>query len=57
MVTIELEFERPTKSKVRFRHDDFGTVYVPNAVFDQLGRPERLSITLEPARAAELRAA
>jgi hypothetical protein len=47
MVTIELDFERPTKRTVRFFNEDFGTVYIPNAVYEQLGRPEHIKLSLE----------
>lgn len=52
MFTIQLAFDRPTKRTVRFAHDDFGTVYVPNEVFEQLGRPDSIDLTLTPAPAA-----
>lgn len=55
MVTLELQFDRPTKRTVRFHNEEFGTVYVPNAVYEQLGQPERLRLTLDAA--AELRSA
>lgn len=51
MFTIELAFERPTKRTVRFAHPDYGTVYVPNDVYEQLGQPETLRMTLEAAPA------
>jgi hypothetical protein len=50
MVTLELGFDRPTKHTVRFHNDEFGTVYVPNAVYDELGQPERITLTLAPTQ-------
>jgi hypothetical protein len=55
--SLELEFERPTKTKVRFKHDDLGVIYVPNAVFTQLGRPQRIKITLDAVPALKAVAA
>lgn len=52
MVTLELVYDRPTKRTVRFYNEDFGTVYVPNAVYQELGHPERLTITIEAAAPA-----
>jgi len=52
MFTLELAFEKATKNKVRFEHPDFGTVYVPNAVFTALGAPEKIVLTLEAAAPA-----
>lgn len=54
MVTLELTFDRPTKRTVRFFNEDFGTIYVPNHVYKQLGEPKRLQVTLEPAQALQL---
>lgn len=57
MYVLELAFERATKNTVRYSHPDFGTVYVPNRVVNELGRPERITITLEPiAKPLELAA-
>jgi len=56
MITVELEYEQPTKNKVRFHHELWGTVYVPNSVFEQLGRPEQITMRLEAATAAALKA-
>jgi len=53
MLTIELAFEKPTKSKVRFQHPDFGTVYVPNEQYLTLGSPDRIRLTLEAAPALQ----
>jgi hypothetical protein len=52
MFTVELQFEKATKNKVRMQHPDFGTIYVPNEVYAELGNPERLKVTLEPAHVA-----
>lgn len=53
MVTIELEFEKSTKNKVRFHHPDFGSIYIPNEKFAELGMPERIRLSIE-ALAVEL---
>jgi hypothetical protein len=55
--SLELRFERPTKRTVRFHNEDFGTVYVPNTVYEQLGRPEILRLTLDAVPALQAVAA
>lgn len=51
MFTVELLFEKATKNTIRFRSEDYGTVYVPNQVYADLGQPKALNLTLEPAAA------
>jgi hypothetical protein len=53
-VSVDLAFERPTKTKVRFRHPDFGVLYLPKQEFLELGSPENIRVTLEAAPAAAL---
>lgn len=52
MFTIDLAFDRPTKRTVRFAHPDYGTLYVPNEVYKQLGEPDSIRMTLSPAEGA-----
>ena len=54
-VTRELVFERPTKRMVRFLDLERGSVhYFHNEDYEALGRPERISMTIEAAPAPAL---
>jgi hypothetical protein len=54
-VTRELVYERPTKRMVRFLDAERGTVhYFHNEDYEQLGRPDRIVMSIEPPPAEEL---
>jgi hypothetical protein len=56
MFTIRLVRDKVTKNKVRYVEADFGALYVPNAVVEQLGRPDAIELSISAAQ-SELRAA
>jgi hypothetical protein len=53
MFSIELAFDRPTKRTVRYQNEEFGTVYIPNQMVEDLGRPDAIRLTIEPLGAPQ----
>lgn len=51
MANVVVEFSRDveTKNKVRYSNTDFGTIYVPKHIAEELGQPEKLKVTLAGA--------
>lgn len=46
-ITAVFVFDRPAKRFVRFINDEWGVKYVPNARYEQLGRPQAIRVTVE----------